>query len=114
MKQDSKGVLVHVPSRCNPLRWVENQWQWWWTGEGMDRIGDGGGGEWTDRTMGNGLRGGENLALRLQTINNEPQLRAQPGTHIQLVRNRGLLGPRPTQTKGEQTNPSQVLPSRPE
>ena len=44
MKQDSKGVLVHVPSRCNPLRWVENQWQWWWTGEGMDRIGDGGDG----------------------------------------------------------------------
>ena len=67
-----------------------------------------------DGMTGNGLRGGENLALRLQAINNELQSRAQPGTHTQLVRNRGLLGPRPTQTKGGQTNPSQVLPSRPE
>ena len=27
-KQDSKGASVHVPSGCNPLRWVENLWQW--------------------------------------------------------------------------------------
>ena len=51
MKQDSKGVLVHVPSRCNPLRWVENQWQWWWTGEGMDRIDDGGDGQMEQQGM---------------------------------------------------------------
>jgi len=67
--------------------------------EGVDK-------EWT--------QGGENSALRLQAINTEPQSRAQQGTHTQLVRNRGLLGPSPAQTKGEQTNPSQVLPSKPE
>ena len=45
-----------------------------------------------DETTGDGLRGGENSALRLQAISNEPQLRAQPGTHTRLVRNRGSIG----------------------
>ena len=54
VKQDSKGASVYVPQRYNPLRWVENQWQWWWMGEGMDRVGDGGDGWMEQQGMDSG------------------------------------------------------------
>ena len=37
-----KGLQHTFLQGVTLLRWMENQWQWWWTGEEMDRM-DGGG-----------------------------------------------------------------------